>query len=141
MKVKILTALLASSILLTGCFNTQAPKCSDNEVKELVKNIYAEWVFNLEASDNPMLAMFLSSLPKGIDTLDSARATSYDKEIKLRKCKADVTFDNNTNATLMYTVQINEEESDNFYVELDSDSLEAIMQQSMMSNIYNKMGN
>jgi hypothetical protein len=141
MKTLIATTLLASTLLLTGCFNTDAPKCSDKEVTDLVKNIYSDWVNNAEQSQNPMLAMFLNNLPKNITDISSARATSYDKEIKLRTCKADITFDNNATTSLMYTVQITEEDSENFYVELNSDSLEGIMQQSMMSNIYNNMGN
>ena len=141
MKTIITSTLLASSLLLTGCFNTDTPKCSDAEVTGLVQEIYTGWVKNVENAQNPMLAMFLKNLPQKITDISSARATSYEKEIKLRTCKADIDFENNTTSTLVYTVQITEEDKENFYVELDSDSLETIMQQSMMSNFYNNMGN
>jgi len=124
--------------ILSGCFNTQAPKCSDDAVQETLKDVYLKVLTNLQNSQNPFLAGFTQGLPKSIDTLSSIRAVSYDEAVKIRSCKADVSFDNNQTATLEYTVQLNEENNDEFYVELDTDFLEGLMQESIMQGIFNK---
>lgn len=82
-----------------------------------------------------MLVMFKDTLPDNIVAISSTRAVSYDKEIKLRHCKADVSLDNDTSSSLLYSVQVDEEDTDNFYVELDSDSLGTIAQQATMRQL------
>jgi hypothetical protein len=63
---------------------------------------------------------------------------AYDEKVKMRSCKADVTFENNQTASVEYSVQMDEEDSENFYVELNTEFLQALMQESMMRNILNK---
>ncbi len=139
MRKTLFTAIAATALLFTGCFNTEAPKCSDKEVTSLLKETYTQWRENMEKSGNPLMAVYSVMLPKKIVNIDAPRASAYDPNIKLRSCKAEVTFDNNITGTLAYTVQIDEKDSDQFYLELDSDSLTALLQQSLMGNVLKQL--
>lgn len=127
--------VMLSVLLLTGCFETKAPMCSDNDVAELVEEIYAEHVEELD-NDNPMSAMYIDVLPKKIIKLDSARAVRYDKEVKLRECKAVAYFDNNQTQDIEYTVQLNEQDDTQFYVELDLSFVEDLVKAGLLQNVF-----
>lgn len=130
--------LISSSILallLTGCINSEPPKCSDDNVKETLREIYAELFVNAQ---NNFLAAFVQTLPKNIESISSIRPVAYDESVKLRSCKANVTFENNQSAAIEYTVQQDEENSEEYYVEMNTEFLEGLMQQSIMQNILNK---
>ena len=134
-----LKPLLASSLLaimMQGCFTSEPPKCSDDDVKVTLNEVYGQLFTN--SQQNIFLAAFMKNLPKNIDSFSSIRATAYDETVKMRSCKADVTFENNQTATIEYSVQLNEENSDEFYVELNPDFLEGLMQQSFMQGILSK---
>jgi len=135
--MKIITSVIFTSLFLTGCFS-EAPKCSDAEVKETLKSVYLQVLDNINSSNNMFLAGFASSLPKAIESIDSIRTVAYDEKIELRQCKADVRFDNNQTASISYSVQVNEENSDEFYVELDTEFVEGLMQSNMMNGFFNK---
>jgi len=139
MKKTAFATLAAAALLFTGCFNTEAPKCSDKDVTSLLKKTYTQWRESMEKSGNPLMAVYSVMLPQKIVTIDAPRASAYDPNIKLRSCKAEVTFDNNITGTLAYTVQIDEKNSDQFYLELDSDSLTALLQQSLMGNMLKQL--
>jgi hypothetical protein len=136
MKTIVLSLLL--TIFMTGCFNNEPPKCSDDDVQETLKSIYTQVLENVQNSGNPFLAGFTKSLPQGIQSLSSIRPVAYDEAVKIRSCKAEALFDNNQTAAIEYTVQTNEENSDDFYVELNTEFLEGLMQQSIMQGIFNK---
>lgn len=133
--LKPLVATSLSLFLLTGCFTKEPPKCSDDDVKETLQGIYSDLIAK---SQNNFMAMFLQALPKEIDSFSSIRPVAYDEKVKIRTCKADVTFENNQTASIEYTVQLNEEENEEFYVELKTDFLEALVQQSIMQQMLNK---
>jgi hypothetical protein len=133
--VWVLPVLLALG--LSGCFKSEAPKCSDKQVVELVEQIYTNQIQELQKS-NPLAAVFLAALPKKMVAIESARPVSYDEKIKLRSCKGVAKFDDNRTANIEYTVQLDEKNNDQFYVELKMDFLEGMAQQSMMDMIMNE---
>ena len=136
MKITFLTLLLA--FLMTGCFNNEPPKCSDESVHVTLQDVYLQVLDNINDSGNPFLAGFSKNLPQNLMSLSSVRAVSYDEAVLLRSCKADALFDNGETVGINYTVQANEENSDEFYVELETEFLEGMMQKSMMQGIFNK---
>jgi len=116
---------------LTNYFNS-TPKCSDDNVQSLVKDIYINMLEN--AKDNILLNVYMSKAPQSISSLSSIRAISFDKEVNLRECKAVANFDDDSNLDLEYSVQIAEDGND-FYVEFKEDFVEKLMTQSIMSNM------
>jgi hypothetical protein len=129
--------LLASTMLmLGGCFKSEAPKCSDPQVIQLVEQIYEQNIADM-AKDNPMFAIIKEAVPSKIVSIDSARPVKYDENIKLRSCKAIAHFDDNRTANIEYTVQLDEKKSDEFYVELKFDFIQGLAQQGMMQQIMN----
>ena len=122
----------APILVLSGCFETQAPECSDEAVIETVKNIYTE--LPEKNKDNPIAGMFMKTLPKSITSLDSIRPISYDENIKLRTCKAQATLENQQTIDLQYTVQTMEKDPDQFYVELNTDFLEGLLMNNIMNH-------
>ncbi|MEO1938371.1 MAG: hypothetical protein ABGW85_07025 [Sulfurimonas sp.] len=134
MKIKTMIAVAITPFLLSGCFKSEAPKCSDPAVKGLVKDLYTESLQKL--SSNPMAAMFMGALPKEIVSISAVRPVAYDEKVNLRSCKAEAHFDNNVTANIEYTVQLSEENPEEFYVELDTAFMEGLMQQSMMQGIF-----
>ena len=121
---------------LTGCFKSEAPKCSDPEVVKLVEQIYENQMQELQKS-NPLAAIFLATLPKRIVAIESARPVKYDENIKLRSCKGVAHFEDNRTANIEYTVQLDEMNGDQFYVELQMGFLEGLAQQGMMNMMLN----
>lgn len=105
-------------------------KCDDKEVQELVFDIYNN---NIKNASNPMLSNMTKMLPD-IDRIEDIRTQSIDKELDKKTCKANLFFKNNTQTQLVYEVQYQNEK---IYVELDSDSLQALFMQNMF-NIMNK---
>ncbi len=130
-----LGVLVLVLVMMSGCFQKEVPKCSDDNVKNVLSEIYGNWSQNINNSDNPVLIMFKGAIPNSIVSFSSPRTLGFDKEIQLRTCKMDVTFDNNQSNTLQYTVQLDEEDNENFYVEISEDSLESIAQESMMKHM------
>lgn len=122
---------------MTGCFSTQAPKCSDEDVKITLNEIYTEHIETLKESGNPLLYMFISFIPSEMTSIESIRTAGYDEKIKMRSCKANVTFDNNQSAAIEYSIQLDEEDADNFYVEINTEFFEEMLKHSMMQNIMN----
>jgi hypothetical protein len=136
MKIKTIAMLFTVALFLSGCFENEAPKCSDPAVKGLVKNLYKESV--QELANNPMAALFVGTLPKELHSLSAVRPVAYDEKVNLRSCKAEAHFDNNITANIQYTVQLSEENPEEFYVELDTTFMEGLMQQSMLQGIFEK---
>ena len=122
-------------VMLSGCLNTEAPECSDEDVVGTVKNIYAE--LPEKNKDNPIAGMFMKTLPKSITSLESIRPVSYEENVKLRTCKAQATLENGQTIDIQYTVQSVENDSAQFYVELNTDFIENLM----MTNIMNHSAN
>lgn len=123
---------------MSGCFSVDAPKCSDEDVEDTVKEIYLDVLKNAQDPNNSFLAAFTDGLPTAITKLSTQRAIAYDENVKLRSCKADALFDNNQTIEINYTVQLDEQDSDQFYVELDTEFLSTLMQQSMLQGIWKK---
>jgi len=136
MKIISIATACALTLMLSGCLDSEAPKCSDPAVKKLVKDLYQESV--QELANNPMAAIFMTSLPKEITSISAVRPVAYDEKVNLRSCKAEAHFDNNISANIKYTVQLSEENPEEFYVELDTTFMEGLMQQSMMQGIFDK---
>ena len=134
--MKTLFIALFISIFVTGCFNNEPPKCSDKEVEVSVKKLYIQVLGNIKKSNNPFLLGFMQKLPQNIQSLSSIRAVAYEEKIKMRSCKAEAIFENNQTASIKFTIQTNEE-NDDFYVELDTEFLEGLMQESIMQGIFN----
>jgi len=136
MKIRTMIVVAMTPFLLTGCFKSEAPKCSDPAVKSLVKNLYQDSLQKLQT--NPMAVIFIAALPKEIQSITAVRPVAYDEKVNLRSCKAEAHFDNNVTANIEYTVQLSEENPEEFYVELDTTFMEGLMQQSMMQGIFDK---
>ncbi len=117
-------------------FVKKAPKCSDENVVQTVKNIYAGLPEQIKQT-NPLAAAFMQNIPKEITIIQDIRPTSYDKEINLRQCKANALLDDNKTMeiSIVYTVQLSQENNDEYYVELDTSFLEGLMQQSIMNGL------
>lgn len=105
------------------------PKCSSDEVKTLVQDIYSNMINN---NDNILLQAYMAKAPKYIDSLNSIRTVSFDENVNLRECKAVANFENGSSADIEYSVQISDN-NEEFYVELKKDFLQQIMMQSIMS--------
>ncbi len=135
MKIVTIATACTLMLMLSGCFKSEAPKCSDTDVKGVVQDLYKDSLQKL--SNNPMAAIFMGALPKEIVSISAVRPVAYDEKVNLRSCKAEAHFDNNVTANIEYTVQLNEENQEEFYVELDTDFIEGLMQQSMMQEMFN----
>ncbi|MFA5232941.1 MAG: hypothetical protein WC390_00970 [Sulfurimonas sp.] len=118
-------------LLLNGCFD-ETVKCSDEMVKETIKEIYTEQIQS--GASNPLLAAMSANFPNLI-SIESIRPISYNKEVKMRECKAVMHFENETTADLSYTIQTNEDNGDDYYIELDKAFLESLIMSSMMSGL------
>ena len=140
MKVKRLyiVSMAASMLMLNGCFKTEAPQCSSEEVTGMVQQIYGKHMKDM-GEDNILAQVLFATVPKKISKIDSARAVSYDENIHLRSCKAQAYFESNTTAPIEYTVQLDEKDSDQIYVELKMDFVEDLAQQGMMNQIMKNM--
>jgi len=118
---------------LNGCMESkEAPSCSEEQVKAMVKEIYLKHMKE-GGKDNILAQVFLSAAPQHIVMLKSARAVAYDEKIMLRSCKAEAVFDGNRTSNIAYTVQLDENDKDKMYVELQLDFLETLMQQGLMN--------
>lgn len=136
--MKITAISLLFLIFLSGCFKHETPQCSDIKVQQSVKTLYIQILQNSQTAKNPFLAGFTNNLPQSIQSLSLIRSVSYDDELKIRTCKANALFDNNQSINIEYTIQINEKNSDDFYIELDTEFLEEMMQQNIMQGIFNQ---
>jgi len=127
MKINILFLLLISSISLSAfIFEKTPPKCSDKETINSLKKIY----ININKQQSKV-----TKLPKSIKSLNSIRATSYNRDIALRGCKALVKLSNDTELNMQYTVQLDETNSDNFYVEIEQSFISNLIAQSYLKNL------
>jgi len=136
-KYKSILVAVSAALLFSGCFKNEPPKCSDPDVKSSVKKLYGD--MKKKIYENPMSAIFTffsgkKILPQKMVSLSNTRPIAYDENIKLRQCKADARFDNNESVTVIYTVQLSEENPDEYYVELSSDFLEPLMKKNLMQN-------
>ena len=122
-------------VVFSGCVFDSTPKCSDDNVQSLVKEIYQNMLE--QSKDNILLAVYMSNAPKSIVSLSSIRAVSYDKDVNLRECKSIAHFDNGLDINLDYSVQM-AENGDEFYVEFKEDFIQNVMMNSMMSIMNNK---
>lgn len=120
----------AIAFLINNGYLNADVKCDDKEVQELVFDIYNN---NIKNASNPMLSNMTKMLPD-IDRIEDIRTQSIDKELDKKTCKANLFFKNNTQTQLIYEVQY---QNDKVYVELDSDSLQALFMQNMF-NIMNE---
>ncbi len=132
------TVMALGMLILNGCFNTEAPKCSDEKIEKMVKEIYADHVKTL-STENILAQLLLVTVPKKIVKLDAARPVSYDEKITLRSCKANATFETNITVPVEYTVQLDEKNKEQIYVELKLDFLEDLAQQGMMDQFMKNM--
>lgn len=130
--------MAASIFMLNGCFKTEAPKCSSESVTGLVQEIYEKHMKSME-EENIFAQVLLGTVPKKIIQIDSARPVAYDENIHLRSCKAQAHFEHNTTAPIEYTVQLDEKNSDQIYVELKMDFVEDLAQKNMMNQIMKNM--
>ncbi len=132
-KITQISLLLALLVTFSGCFNNEPPKCSDEGVKQTLKDLYTRWT-----DPNSKEKLLVSALlPQTISEISSFRSVSYDKETKLRSCKASAKFQNGSEAAIEYTVQTNEEDSSQYYVELSADFLQSLIMNSAMSKFTN----
>ena len=129
----------ALALGLSGCMESkEAPSCSNEQIKIMVKEIYVKHLKD-SAKGNMLAQVYLSTVPKHIVKLESARAVAYDEKIMLRSCKAEAVFEGNTTANIAYTVQLDENNKDKMYVELQLDFLESLMQQGLMNQFMKKL--
>jgi hypothetical protein len=125
--------LLSAFVLfsLSGCMNSEPPKCSDTDVTNLVKDLYVEMIDNLQ--NTPLTGAFAATMPKKMLSVDSIRPVAYDEAVKMRSCKATAKLEGDKEINIEYTIQTNEENSDEYYVELGSDFVEGLMMQNIMN--------
>ncbi len=131
-KIYLLTPLIAM-FALTGCFKSEAPKCSDTEVKKTLKKLYAQKM--IEMKGNVLTMFFTAAVPKTITSIGAARAISYDEKVNLRSCKAEATLGEGITSAIEYTVQLDEENNGQFYVELQMGFVETLAQQGIMNQL------
>jgi hypothetical protein len=106
------------------------PKCSSDDAREVVAQILNE------VKTDPT-NLYAALIPK-YKNIEGIRTTKYDKEISLRKCRATANFENDFSAIIEYDVYVTEDKPEDFYVEISQESLQAIIQQSLMQRIMNK---
>jgi hypothetical protein len=82
MKVFEFTALLSCTLLFSGCSGASAPKCSDTDTIELVKNIASKQFGTPE--------MQKSAGVKTDFSLDAIRTTGQNKETGAYQCAANL---------------------------------------------------
>ena len=130
-KIQVL-ALFAAMIMLQGCFEKEAPQCSDEAIITTVQELYAE---HMQKNDNTniLAQVLMASVPKKILSIHSARAVAYKENIHLRSCKAEAVMEGNITSSIEYTVQLDEKNDDQFYIELDMEFIETLAQQGMMN--------
>jgi hypothetical protein len=109
---------------------TSVPKCSSDDARDVVAQILNE--VKTDPSN-----LYAALIPK-YKNIEGIRTTRYDKEINLRKCRATANFENDFSAIIEYDVYITEDKPEDFYVEISQESLQAIIQQSLMQRIMNK---
>jgi len=134
-KTNILALLILAVFTLNGCMEKEAPKCSTTEVKNTVKKIYSQQMEKMK--DNILMIAFMGTVPKTITSVDSIRAVAYDETVGLRSCKAEATLGEGLKSPIEYTVQLDEKNSNQFYVELQMDFIETLAQQGMMNKFMN----
>ncbi len=127
MKIKLLLFTTCLLVLNTGCFKNGAPSCTNKEVKATVMELY------LEVSGSGY-SLGKLTLPNTMTSLDNVRPTSYDKEIKLRTCKANAHFDTGDVMEIEYTVQLMED-TNQPYIELKNDFAQQLLQQKIYENL------
>lgn len=120
-----LTLAATIAFSFSGCLKSEAPKCSDAGVKELLKDLY-----QMEM-DSPLYNK-KDGFP-AILSIDSVRTLSYDKEVAKRECKATVNFDRDLSGDIEYSVQLSEEIEGDYYVETKT-SFVGILMMSAMQN-------
>jgi len=138
MKKTFMLTSLVGIIAFSGC-STDTPKCSDVRVKTKVINTYKKWKDELNNTKNPLFEIFLKGKIPNLLVLKNARAISYNKEIKLRECKAEAIFDNNQTWTIHYTVQNSEENPRDFYVEISKKSLDKVAKESIVESFFQQL--
>lgn len=136
--MKILFISLFLLIFMNGCFTHEIPTCSDAKVQKSVKTLYIQILQNVQDSGNPFLAGYTDNLPQTIESLSNIKTVSYDELIQLKRCTADALFENNQTLSIEYTIEINDESSDDLYIELNTEFLEGLMQQRIMEGVFNK---
>lgn len=140
MKMKRVQILGMATLMLTlnGCFETEAPECSSEQVTGMVQEIYEKQMKEM-GGDNILTQVLFATVPKKIIKVDTARPVAYDENIHLRSCKASATLEGNITSPIEYTVQLDEKNSDQIYVELKMDFVEDLAQQGIMNEVMKKM--
>ena len=106
MKKSHLLALAIPAIMtMNGCMESEAPKCSNDEVIKTVKNLYSGKVE--EMGKNIFTQVLLASIPKEMTGVTSTRAVPYDEKVHLRTCKAEAEL-GAAKIPIEYTVQLTE---------------------------------
>ena len=121
---------------MTGCFDAEAPKCSDPKVVKLVQETYERELHDMLKA-NPLAGVVVAALPSKMTAVDSARPIEYDEKVKLRSCKGVARFDDNRTAEIAYTVQLDEKDDSKVYVELELDFMNGLVKEGMMKMILN----
>jgi len=127
MKTNIIFILILVSISLSASiFDKAPPKCSDKVSTDTVKRIY-------ENFRNKQIKTI--KLSKSIESFKNIRATSYNKEIALRGCKATIILSNKKETSINYTVQLDETNDNKFYVDVDNSFFKYLITQNYLERI------
>jgi hypothetical protein len=63
--IKTLLGASLLAIMMQGCFTSEPPKCSDEDVQETLKGVYTQLFTNQQ---NILLSALMQNLPKSIDS-------------------------------------------------------------------------
>ena len=127
--------IVVVALLFSGCFKNEPPACSDPQVKDDVKKIYKNIMEKMKKNAFYNLAATMLKVdhiyPDKILGVRDAVEQEYDQNLKLRKCKAEVVFDNKISLDIDYTVRLDKEDPDYYIVELDPSFFDALYMKSV----------
>jgi len=107
------------------------PKCSDEAVLSLLPELYGSMrQSSIESAGWNDILLASVGLPQSIERIELARSTGYKRSIKLRSCSANAIFAVNNQKeitiNISYSVQLNEQNSEEFFVILEPDFISTL---------------
>jgi len=135
-------SIAITSVLITGCGNTEAvkkeaPLCSETKIIDILKSTYYERVQKIKKNPGTGITsrIFVMAVPEKMLEVTSARSVDYKENINLRSCKAKVFMGKNITLPVEYTVQTDEKDQKKVYVELDMNFLQGTVEPSVLKRL------
>jgi len=135
-------SIATTSVLITGCGDTniskkEAPLCSDTKIIDTLKKTYYERVQKIKKNPGRGITtrIFVMAVPEKMIDITSARSVEYKENINLRSCKAKVFMGKDITLPVEYTVQADEKNSEQIYVDLNMNFLQGTVQPSILKRL------